>query len=228
MGGSGATDQRAKHHRRGARIVEGGVGRRHVEGQLGHQPSQSGGLALGEVEHEPGQRRGVDDRVLKRALEPATHQPGIKSVVAVLDQNGALGEAQEGPARIAEFGRADQHRTVDVMPLFGVGVDRRAAVDQGVEEGERSGQLEPLGAQLEDQERGVAGRLDVDGDELGVVQRRLRAQLRRVDRDLLPRDRLRRAARLEEDRLHDCRRRAVRRNWSSSRVIARSSMTAAA
>jgi hypothetical protein len=223
-----STDQGAKHHRRGARVVQGGVGRRHVKAELLHQPSEPRGLALGEVEHQPGQGRGVDDRVLERAFEPPTYQPRVEGVVAVLDENGALSEAQERPARVPEFGRPDQHRTIDVMSLLGVGVDGRAAVDERVEKGERSGNLESFGPQLQDQERVVAGRLNVDGDELGIVQWRLRAQLRRIDGDLLPRDRLRRPARLEEDRLHDGRLNAVRRNWISSRVIALRSTTAAA
>ena len=203
------------------------MGGSHVEGQLLHQPSQTGGLALGEVEHEPRQGRGVDDRMLERAFKPATHEPAVESVVAVLDEHRALGEAQERPPGVPEFGCTNQHRTIDVVALLGIRIDWRAAVDERVEEGERAGQLEPLGAQLQDQERGVAGRLDVDGDELGGVQGRLRAEVRRVDGDLLPRDRLRGAARLEEDRLHDGRLRAVRRNWISSRVIALRSTAAA-
>jgi hypothetical protein len=203
------------------------VGRRHVEAQLLHEPSQPGGLALGEVENEPGQGRGVDDRMLERAFKPATHEPAVESVVAVLDEHRALGEAQERPAGVPEFGRTYQHRTIDVVSLLGVRVDGRAAVDERVEEGERAGQLEPLGAQLQDEERCVAGRLHVDGNELGVVKGRLRTQVRRVNGDLLPLDRLRGAARLEEDRLHDGRLRAARRNWISSRVIALRSTRAA-
>ena len=203
------------------------MGRRHVEAKLLHQPSQPGGLTLGEVEHQPGQGRGVDDRMLERAFKPATNEPAVESVVAVLDEHRALGETQERPAGVPEFGRTDQHRTIDVVSLLGVRIDGRAAVDERVEEGERAGQLEPLGAQLQDEEWCIAGRLDVDGDELGVVKARLRAQVRRVDGDLLPRDRLRGAARLQEDRLHDGRLRAARRNWISSRVIALRSTTAA-
>lgn len=203
------------------------MGRRHVEAQLLHQPSQPGGLALGEVENEPRQGRSVDDRMLERAFKPATHEPAVESVVAVLDEHRALGETQESPAGVPEFGRTYQHRAIDVVSLLGVRIDGRAAVDERVEEGERAGQLEPLGAQLQDEERCVAGRLDVDGNELGAVKGRLRAQVGRVDGDLLPLDRLGGAARLEEDRLHDGRLRAARRNWISSRVIALRSTRAA-
>jgi hypothetical protein len=122
------------------------VGRRHVEAKLLHQPSQPGGLTLGEVEHQPGQGRGVDDRMLERAFKPATNEPAVESVVAVLDEHRALGETQERPAGVPEFGRTDQHRTIDVVSLLGVRIDGRAAVDERVEEGERAGQLEPLGS----------------------------------------------------------------------------------
>jgi hypothetical protein len=204
------------------------VRREHVEAELLHEAGQAGGLAFRQVQHEPGQRRRVDDRVLERALEAAADEPAVESVVAVLDEDGALCEPQESPARVAELGSAYQHRSVDVVPLFRVRVDRRAAVDQCVEERQRTRQLESLGPQLEHQEWGVAGRLDVDGDELCFVQRCLRPKLRRVDRNLFPGDRLGRASRLEEDGLHDVRLSAPRRNWISSRVIALRSKMAAA
>jgi hypothetical protein len=146
----------------------------------------------------------------------------------VLDQNRALGKAQKRPAGVAELGRSDQHRTVDAMPLSSVWIDWRAAVDEGVEERQRARQLESLGAQLQDQERRVAGRFNVDGDELGIVERRLRAELWSIDGDLLPWHRLRGPSRLEEDRLHEGRLSAARRNCISSGVIALRSKTAAA
>ena len=224
----GSGDQGAKHHRCGARIVQGGVGRRHIEAQLLHQPGQPGRLSLRELQHEPGQGGGVDDRVLERAFEPPSHQPAVESVVAVLDQDGAVSEAQECPSGVAELGRPDQHRTVDVMAPARVRVDRRAAVNECVEECERPGELETLGAQLQDQERCVASRLDVDRDELRIVQQRLRAQLGLIDGDLLPGDRLSGPARLEEDRLRAQRAgaRARRAQPISSVVNARSSNTA--
>jgi hypothetical protein len=166
--------------------------------------------------------------MLQGTFETASHEPAVERVVAVLDENGSLRETEECAACIPKLGGSDQHRTVDVMALLRVRVDRRAAIDEGVEEGERPGQLESLGAKLEDEERGVASRLDIDGDELGIVQQRLRTELRRVDGDLLPGDGLRSPAGLEEDRLHGCRQSAARRNWISSRVIARRSTTAAA
>ena len=204
------------------------MGRRDIETQLLHQTSEPGSLALGEVEHEPGQGRGVDDRMLERALEPAANEPAVEGVVTVLDQNGALCESQERSTSVAKLRCSDQHRTVDVMALLGVRVDRSAAVDERVEKGERTRQLEPLGAELEDQERSVARRLDIDRHELGVVQRRLRTELGRVDSDLLPLDELGRASWFQEDRFHAGRLSAERRNWISSLVIALSSRMAAA
>jgi hypothetical protein len=199
----GPGDQRAKDHRSGARIIKRRMGRRHVEPKLLDQPGQAWGLAFGQLEHEPGQRRGVDDRMLQRAFEPSTDEPRVECVMAVLDEDGALRKPQECAPRIAELRRTDQHRAVDVVPLLRVGVDRSAAIDERVEERQRAGKLEPFGPQLEHEERRVARRLDVDGDELRVVEQRLRAELWRVDRDLLPWDGLGGPARLEEDRLHD-------------------------
>ena len=121
----------------------------------------------------------------------------------MLDQHGALGETKECPAGVAKLGCPNQHRPVDVVPFLGVRIDGRAAVDEGVEERKRARQLESLGAKLEHQERCVARRLDVDGDELGFVQERLRTELGSVDRDLLPGHGLSGPARLQENRLHD-------------------------
>jgi hypothetical protein len=200
----------------------------HVEAELLHEAGQAGGLAFRQVQHEPGQRRRVDDRMLQRAFEAAADEPAVESVVAVLDQDRALREPQESAARVAELGSAYQHGSVDVVPLLRVRIDRRSAVDQCVEERQRSRQLESLGPQLENEEWGVAGRLDIDGDELGIVERRLRAELRGVDRNLLPGDGLGGASRFEKDRLHDVRLSAPRTNWISSRVIALRSKMAAA
>ena len=167
--------------------------------------------------------------MLQRALEPPSNEPAIEGVVAVLDQNGALGEPKERPACVAEFRRSNQHRPVDVMPLLGIGIDRCPAIDEGVEEGKRARQLESLRAKLQHEEGGVACRFDVDGDELGIVQQRLRAELWRVDGDLLPGDRLRRPTRLQVEPFQDCRlRSADRTNSTSSRVTARSRIAAAA
>ncbi|HXC77460.1 MAG TPA: hypothetical protein VNU19_10445 [Candidatus Acidoferrum sp.] len=75
----------------------------------------------------------------QRAFQAATHQPAVEGIVAVLDQDSALGEPKERPAGITKLRRADQHRPVDVVALLGVGVDRRAAVDERVEKGQRAG-----------------------------------------------------------------------------------------
>jgi hypothetical protein len=224
-----SSDQRAEHHRGGASVIQCGVGRRHIQAELLHQPSQTRRLSLGQLKDEPRESRGVDDRVLQRAFEPPTNEPAVEGVVAVLDQNGALGEPKERPTCVAEFRRSNQHRPVDVMTLPGIGIDRRPAIDEGVEEGMRARKLESLGAQLQHEERGVACRFDVDGDELRIVQQRLRAELWRVDGNFLPGDRLRRPARLQVERLQGCRLRSADRTKStSSRVTARSRMAAAA
>jgi hypothetical protein len=203
---------------------------RDVDAELGHESREARRLALRQVEDHPGQCRRVDDRVLERAFEPAADEPRVERVVAVLDQDRALGETQESAPGVFELGRADQHRAVDVVALARVGVDGRPAVDQRVEEGKRAVEAESLGADLEDEERRVAGRLDVEGDELGLVERRRHADFRRVDGDLLPRHGRRRPPRLEvegpraQDRANGSARRAQR---ISSPVRARSSRTAA-
>ena len=68
------------------------MGRRHVEPKLLHEPSKAWSLAFRKVEHQPRQSRGVDDRVLERAFEAPTNEPRVKRVMAVLDENSALGE----------------------------------------------------------------------------------------------------------------------------------------
>jgi hypothetical protein len=177
------------------------VRRGDVESELLDESRQARCLTLGKLQHEPGQGRRVDDGVLERALETATDEPRVESIVAVLDQHGAVSETQESTARVAKLRCADEHRAVDVMAPVGVGVDGRLAIDQGVEEGKRAVEPEPLGADLEDQERGVPGGLDVEGHELRIVKLRRRPDLRRVDRDLFPGHRLHGPARLQEERL---------------------------
>jgi len=112
------------------------MGRRNVEPELLHQPGQAGSLAFWKVQHKPGQRRGIDDRMLQRTFEAATHEPRIEGVVAVLDEDSALGETKECPAGVAKLWCSYQHRPVNVVPLFGIRVDGGAAVDKGVEEGQ--------------------------------------------------------------------------------------------
>jgi hypothetical protein len=116
--------------------------------------------------------------VLERPRQAPAEDPGVKRVVAVLDQHRSPGEVEKGPSGVAELGRADQHLPLDQVPSLGVGVDRGAGMDQGVEKAQRTAQPEPLGADLEDQEGPVARGLDVDGDVLGLGQRRVR-----TDRD---------------------------------------------
>jgi hypothetical protein len=93
VGYSRPSYQGAEDHGRGSRVVEGGVGGRDVKLQLLHEAGQARSLAFGEIEHQPRQRRCVDDRVLERALQTPPHQPGVEGIVAVLDENGALSEA---------------------------------------------------------------------------------------------------------------------------------------
>jgi hypothetical protein len=203
------------------------VRRRDVEAQLLDQPCQARGLPLGQVEHHPGERGGVDDRVLERALEAAPHEPRVKGVVAVLDQHGALRKPQERASRVLELRGADEHRAVDVMALARVRVDRRAAVDERVEERERALQREALGADLQDEEWRVAGGLDVERDELRVLEPGAAPHLGRVDGDLLPRHPLGRASRLQIDgTAHLASASARRAQAISSAVTARSSSTA--
>jgi hypothetical protein len=110
------------------------VGRRDVQLELLDQAGETRRLALGQLENEPRKSRGVDDRMLQRAFQPATDEPGVEGVVAVLDQDGPLGKTEERPAGVTKLGRADQHRPVDVVPLLGVGIYGRAAIDEGIEE----------------------------------------------------------------------------------------------
>jgi hypothetical protein len=110
----------------------------HVKAKLLNQSSQPWRLTFRKVEHEPCERRGVDDRMLERALEATTDQPGVERIVAVLDENGALCESQERPPRISELGGADEHRAIDVVTLFRVRVDRRATIHQRVEKSKRA------------------------------------------------------------------------------------------
>ncbi len=135
--------------------------------------------------------------MLERTLESAPDEPRVKRVVAVLDQHGALRETQECSPCILELRGADKHRALDVVTAARIRVDGCAAVDEGVEERQRSLELESLGADLQDQKWGVAGGLDVQGHVLGFLEMCLRFQLWGVDRDLLPRHGLDRAARLQ-------------------------------
>jgi len=161
-----------------------------IEAELFHQPGQARGLTLRQLEDEPGERGGVDDRVLERALQAAAHEPRVEGVVTVLHQDGALRKAQERPPRVPELGRADEHRAFDVVAATRIWIDGSPAVDERVEEGELTREGEPLGSDLQHQERGVAGRLHVQRHELGVFQSRARADLGRVHGNLLPRHRL--------------------------------------
>ncbi|HKB34739.1 MAG TPA: hypothetical protein VKF16_12830 [Candidatus Dormibacteraeota bacterium] len=107
--------------------------------------------------------------MLQRALQAPADQPRIEGVVAVLDEHRAVREMQEGAARVSKLRGADEHRAVDVMTPVGIRVDRRLAVDKGVEKRQRPVEAEPLCADLEDEERRVSGRLHVQSHELRLV-----------------------------------------------------------
>jgi hypothetical protein len=202
-----------------------------VKAEFGHQPLQARHLAFRDLHHQAGQRGRVDDRVLERTLQAASDEPGVERVVAVLDQHRRLGEAEECPSRVLELGCADEHRAVDVVTLPRVGIDGRAAVDQRVEKRKCAVEGEPLGADLEDEERGVARGLDVERHELRIVELRPMGDRRLVDGDLFPGDRLDRSPRLEEQparrRAHLASANARRAHAISSPLRARSSRMAA-
>jgi hypothetical protein len=204
------------------------VGGSDVERQLLDKFRETRGLAFGKVQHKARQRRGVDDRVRKRAFQAPADEPRIESVVAVLDQHRALGEAQECAACIAKLRCADEHRAIDVMALVGVRVDRRLTVHKRVEEGQRAVELKALSADFQNQKRRVASGLDVQGHELGLVEARLGTELRCVDGDLFPRHGLHGSARFEEERfwVHRVCANARRAQPISSRVNPRRSSTA--
>jgi len=204
------------------------VRRRDVEAELGDQPGQSRGLALGKVEYETRKCGGIDDRVLERALEAASDEPGVECVMAVLNEDRAQGKSKEGAARVLEFGRPDEHRTVDVVTLASVRVDGRPAIHEGVKEGERAAEVKALGADLEHQEGRVPGGLDVEGDKLRRLERRLPADLGCVNCDFLPWNEGGRATRLEIEGLRARQRasaRARRAQPISSRLRARRTST---
>lgn len=206
------------------------MGRRHVEPELLHEAGQPWRLPFRQIEHEPRQRRGVNDRMLERALQSATDKPCVEGVVAVLDEHGAVRETQESAPCVLELRRADQHRAVDVVTLARVRVDGRAAVDQRVEEREGAFQGEPLRSDLEDEKRGVAGRLDIERDELRVVECGLRTDLGSVNGDLFPGHEFAGAPGLEIDlpgrRIHRASARARRAHAISSPLRARNRSTA--
>ena len=166
----------------------------------------------------------------QRVFQPAPDEPGVESVVAVLDQDRAMRESQERAARVLELRCAYQHRAIDVVASSRVGVDRGAAVDKRVEEGQRAIQAKTLGADLEHEERRVARGLDIESDKLRLDEQRSAADLRRVDGDLLPGHELGSAARFQVERLgaHLAIARARLAHAISSPVKARRSSTATA
>ena len=168
--------------------------------------------------------------MLERAFEAASHEPGVKRIMAVLDQNRSVREAEEGPPRVPELGRADQHRAVDVVAPSRIWVDGGAAVDERIEERQRAIERKPLGPDLENEERRVARRFDVQRHELRVLELRAGSNLRRIDRYLLPWHRPSGTAGLEQDRslAHRASAKALRAKAISSAVTARNRSAAPA
>jgi hypothetical protein len=175
-----APDELPEHRRRRLGVAQRGMDGLDLDLQRLHQAGQPGRLAAGQLEHQPAERRRVDHRMLEWPGQAAAEDPGVEGVMAVLDQDRPAGEMKERAPGIAELGRVDEHLALDQVPALGVGVDRRPGVDQGVEQAQGTAQPEPLGADLEDQEGPVAGSLDVHRDELGLLQRRLRADRQEV------------------------------------------------
>lgn len=206
------------------------MGRRDIETKLLDEPRQSWCLTFRQLEDEPRECGGVDDRMLERAFQAAPDEPGVEGVVAVLDEHCAVRKPQERSTSVLEFGRADEHRTVDVMPFARVGVDRRAAVDERVEKRKRAVQRETLSPDLQDEKRSVACRFDIEGHKLRVFEPRTAADLGSVDGDFLPGHQLGRPARfqVERSRAHRASASARLAHAISSPLSARRSSTAAA
>ena len=138
--------------------------------------------------------------MFERALQSTADEPCVEGVVAVLDQDRAVSEAQKGPTRVSKLRRPDEHGTVDVVAPVGVGVDRRLAIDKCVEERQRPVKPEALCADLEHEEWRVTRRLHVQRDELSFIEPRVRSDLGSVDRDLFPGDRFHGSPGLEKNR----------------------------
>ncbi len=206
------------------------MGRHDVQAKLLDEPRQSWCLTFRQFEDEPRECGGVDDRMFERAFEATPDEPGVKGVVAVLDEHRTVGKPQERSTSVLELGRADEHRTVDVVPFACVRVDGRAAVDERVEKRKRAVQRETLSPYLQDEKRSVACRFDIEGDKLRVFESRAAADLGRVDGDFLPGQQLGRPARfqVERSRAHRASARARLAHAISSPLSARRSSTAAA
>ena len=172
-----------------------------VQAEVRDEPAQPRDLAFGNFHDQSRKRCGVDDRMLEWAFQPPPDEPRVEGVVAVLHQHRSVSESKECAARVLEDRRADEHRAIDLMTLPRVRIDGGAAIDERVEERQSAFEGEALSTQLENEKGRVARGLDVEGDELSFVERRLRADLGRVDRDLLPRHQRSGASWIEEKRL---------------------------
>ena len=172
-----------------------------VQAEVGDEPAQTRDLAFGNFHDQSRKRCGVDDRMLEWAFQPPPDEPRVEGVVAVLHQHCAVCEPKECAARVLEDRRANEHRAIDLMTLPRVWIDRRAAIDQSVEERQRAFEGEALCTKLENKKGRVASGLDVEGNELSVVERRERSDLRGVDGYLLPGHQRSSAPGLEEKRL---------------------------
>jgi hypothetical protein len=173
-----APDQLPKDRRRRLGVAESSVDGLDLDLQCLDQARQPRRLAGRELEDCPAQGGGVDNRVLERSGQSTAEYPGVERVVAVLDEHGATSEVEERPPGVTELGGVHQHLPLNQVAALGVGVDRCPGVDEGVEEAQRAAEPEALGPDLEDQEGPVPGRLDVDGDELGLFEKRVGADRR--------------------------------------------------
>jgi len=172
-----------------------------VQAEVRDEPAQPRDLAFGNFHDQSRKRGGVDDRMLERTFQPAPDEPRVEGVVAVLHQHRSVSESKECAARVLEDRRADEHRAIDLMTLPRVRIDRRAAIDQSVEERQSAFEGEALCSKLEDKKGRVACGLDVERHELSFVEGGERSDLRGVDRNLLPRHQRGGASGLEEKRL---------------------------
>ncbi|HEV2952963.1 MAG TPA: hypothetical protein VG015_02600 [Candidatus Dormibacteraeota bacterium] len=98
--------------------------------------------------------------------------------MAVFDQHRPLGEAEERLAGHPKLGCTDEHSTINEMAPPGVGVDRRATIDEGVELAQGAFQRKPLRSDLHDQEGAVSCGLDIQGHKFGFVERSERSHFR--------------------------------------------------
>jgi hypothetical protein len=155
-------DQGSENRRRRLSIAERGMSRGDVQLESLDQPSQRRRLPGRQPQHQAAECCRVEDRMLEWARQAAADDPGVEGVVRVLDESGSAREVEEGAARIRKLRGVGNHLAIDLMAAARVGIDRRARMDERVEERERTPEVEAFSADLEDEKWAVAGRLDVE------------------------------------------------------------------